>query len=169
VIQLKHLGPKACRLRAGLGVRWEMYVDGYEPQVINVEESARAVVERAGGVFVGSKGSIQVMNGTSLETERTLLVERKFGTEFIFTLSVSGALLLTGHGSGAIVAWDVETGARVRVLQGHDEAVTALAADASRLLRAHPTAPSERGAWRAPQTGRASWRWPATTTCRSAR
>jgi hypothetical protein len=79
-------------------------VDGYEPQVINVEESARAVVERAGRVFVGSKGSIQVMNGTSLETERTMLVERKFGTEFIFTLSVSGALLLTSHGSGAIVA-----------------------------------------------------------------
>ena len=127
-LDLELLGPKALDGRVGLGVRWEEYTDGDERRLKGHAENVWALAEVGGRVCSGSQdGSIRVwsMVGEATEPERMLVSGKTHCS--VHSMSAWEGRLISGHNDGMLRVWDVVTGACDQVLEGHTQAVDALA------------------------------------------
>jgi hypothetical protein len=143
VLEFEALGRKALEDRVGLGVRWEDYRDGGELRLGGHADTVRGVALCDGRVCSGSEdGSIRVWSRASGELERTLEANGadvedadsdEDSSDPVFSLAAWEGLLVSGHDSGTLRVWNVATGECDQVLEGHDDAVLAVAVCGSRL------------------------------------
>jgi WD40 repeat protein len=93
-----------------------------------------AIVECDGRMCCGSRdGSIQVWSRASREYEWTLEADEDDSESPVNALAVWEGRLISGHGCGKLLVWNVATGECCQVLEGHCAAVRALAVCRSRL------------------------------------
>ena len=138
-IDLRLLGPKAMVRRVRRGVRWEEYADkadGGGRRLLGKSSSHLRVSFLAaceGRVCSGSiNGTIRVWNAASLEEERVLIADQD--DPGIWSLAAWEGRAISGHADGRVRVWSPLTGECEQVLQGHTEAVLALAVQGSRLM-----------------------------------
>jgi WD40 repeat protein len=131
VFEFEALGRKALEDRVGLGVRWEEYREGGVLRLGGHSYGVLAIAACDGRVWSGSQdGSIRVWSRASGEHERTLT--RMMIAIITCLLSWVGRLI-SGHDSCKLRVWNVATGKCDQVLEGHENAVLALAVCGSRL------------------------------------
>ena len=160
-IELRHMGPKALVRR-----RWERTAEGGERRLEGHEGVVCSMSLREGRVYITSlDGTIRVWNQTTLEHERTLVVDSERDSErrrWACLLPVWEGFLISGDSDGFMVLWNVATGEREWELEGHELGVYALAVSGSLLLSGSgdaATDPSRCGRWELRGHGRAQGRW----------
>ena len=148
-VEVGQLGAKALTRRRGRGVDWGRYCDGGGGRRLQGHSGeVLALAECQGRMCSGSAdGSIRVWRLDTLEEERVLLSEGYESEEHddvsegdeseehndVNALAVWEGQLISGHGSGRVRVWDVNTGERRRELVGHSGGVWSLCAVGSRL------------------------------------
>ena len=131
------LGPKALVGRAGLTVIWRGCASGGKWRLGGHTKPVNAIAECMGRVCSGSSdGSIQVWTQTH-ETAQGPDLERRLAPEgdidSVYALSEWNGHLISGHQSGLLRVWDVETGTCDYILPAHRCSVFALALCGCRL------------------------------------
>ena len=120
----------------GGGVQCERYAEGGERRLGGHAGEVRSLAWREGRVYSGScDGTIRVWNRTTLEHERTLVVDSDCRRRFwACSLAVWEGFLISGDSVGGMVVWNAATGEREWELEGHVWSVNPLAVEGSLLL-----------------------------------